>query len=166
MYPSLATSFNQNVVLADTSYKLGYSFIYLLLTYSPSIKITVLIFLMKKMNNEAIRGVYYLRIREKTTRNDLQRRFSAQHIITTLLRNCVETLFQHCTAVLRKKSSLRIVPCNITLKVSNVIVAETSYQTIRSFIILLSGEGLTSFSINNFLVEKSKVKLFGVLFFF
>ena len=82
----------------------------------------------------------------------------------------VATLFQHCNAVLRKKSSLRIiVPCNITLKVSNVIVAETSYQTIRSFIILLSGEGLTSFSINNrtnFLVEKSKMKFFGVLFFF
>ena len=70
-------------------------------------------------------------------------------------------------AVLRKKSSLRkIVSCNITLKVPNVIVAETSYETIRSFIILLSGEGLTSFSINNFLVEKSKIKLFGVLFFF
>ena len=121
------------------------------------------------MHNEAIRGVYYLRIREKTTRNDLQRRFLAQHIVAKMFRN-VPTLFQHCNAVLRKKSSLQlIVPCNITLKVPNVIVAETSCQTIRSFIILLSGEGLTSFSINNhtnFLSEKSKVKLFGVLFFF
>ena len=31
-----------------------------------SFKITVLIFLVKKMYNEAIWGVYYLRIREKT----------------------------------------------------------------------------------------------------
>ena len=121
------------------------------------------------MYNEAIRGVYYLRIREKTTRNDLHRRFLAQHIVAKIFRN-VATLFQHCNAVLRKKSSLRIIfTCNITLKVPNVIVTETSYETIRSFIILLSGEGLTSFSINNrtnFLVEKSKIKLFGVLFFF
>ena len=39
----------------------------------------------------------------------------------------------------------------------------------RSFIILLSGEGLTSFSINNrtnfFGEKKLKMKLFGVLFF-
>ena len=119
------------------------------------------------MYSEAIRGVYYLRIRKKTTPNDLQRRFLAQHIVAKIFRN-VATLFQHCNAVLRKKSSLPriIVPCNITLKVPNVIVAETSYETIRTFIILLSGEGLTSFSINNFLVEKSKIKLFGVLFFF
>ena len=118
------------------------------------------------MYNEATGGVYYLRKRKKTTPNDLQRRFLAQHIVAKIFRN-VATLFQHCNAVLGKKSSLRIiVPCNITLKVPNVIVAETSYETIRSFIILLSGEGLTSFSINNFLVEKSKIKLFGVLFFF
>ena len=118
------------------------------------------------MYNEAIRGLYYLRIREKTFPNDLQRRFLAQHIVAKIFRN-VATLLQHCNAVLCKKSSLRIiVPCNILLKVPNVIVAETSYETIRSFIILLSGEGLTSFSINNFLVEKSKIKLFGVLFFF
>ena len=121
------------------------------------------------MYNEAIRGLYYLRIREKTTRNDLQRRFLAQHIVAKIFRN-VATLFLHCNArsVAREKSSLRIiVPCNITLKVPNVIVAETSYETIRSFIILLSGEGLTSFSIlNNVLVEKSKIKLFGVLFVF
>ena len=36
------------------------------------------------------------------------------NIVTTLLR-IVTTLFQHCNDVLRWKSSLRIVPCNITL---------------------------------------------------
>ena len=46
------------------------------------------------------------------TRGDLQRRFLTQHIIATLFR-MVATLFQHCYSVLRKKSSLRIVPCNI-----------------------------------------------------
>ena len=34
-------------------------------------KITVLIFLVKKMYNEAIRGVYYLRIREKLIERNL-----------------------------------------------------------------------------------------------
>ena len=44
-----------------------YRFCYLRLGDSlTSFKITVLIFLVKKMYNEAIRGVYYLRIREKT----------------------------------------------------------------------------------------------------
>ena len=37
--------------------------------------------------------------------NDLQRRFSTQHIISTLFQ-MVATLFQHCYAALRKKSSL------------------------------------------------------------
>ena len=45
--------------------------------------------------------------------NDLQRRFSTQHIISTLFQ-MVATLFQHYYAALRKKSSLRIVPCSIT----------------------------------------------------
>ena len=44
-----------------------YRFCYLRLGDSlTSFKITVLIFFVKKMYNEAIRGVYYLRIREKT----------------------------------------------------------------------------------------------------
>ena len=44
-----------------------YRFCYLRLGDSlTSFKITVLIFLVKKMYNEASRGVYYLRIREKT----------------------------------------------------------------------------------------------------
>ena len=44
-----------------------YRFCYLRLADSlTSFKITVPIFLVKKMDNEAIRGVYYLRIREKT----------------------------------------------------------------------------------------------------
>ena len=41
-------------------------------------------------------------------------------------------------------------------------------SNVRSFIILLSGEGLTSFSINkptSFFGEKSKLKLSGVSFF-
>ena len=36
------------------------------------------------------------------------------NIVATLFQ-IVTTLFQHCNAVLRKKSSLRIIPCNITL---------------------------------------------------
>ena len=48
---------------------------------------------------------------------DLQRRFLAQHGVAILLRHCFEWL-QHCSSrcngVLRQKSSLRIVPCDIT----------------------------------------------------
>ena len=40
------------------------------------------------------------------------------NIVATLFR-IVTTLFQHCNAVLPWKSSLRIVPCNITFTVSN-----------------------------------------------
>ena len=40
------------------------------------------------------------------------RSFLAQHRVATLF-GMVTTLFQYCNAVLRKKSSLRIVPCNI-----------------------------------------------------
>ena len=40
------------------------------------------------------------------------------NIVATLIQ-MVATLFQHCNAVLRKKSSLRIVPCNITFKANN-----------------------------------------------
>ena len=93
------------------------------------------------MYNEATRGVYYLRIREKTTRNDLQRRFLAQHIVAKMFRN-VATLFQHCNAVLRKKSSLQlIVPCNIILKVPNVIVAETKLSNDKKFYHFAIGRG-------------------------
>ena len=55
---------------------------------------------------------------DDVTRDDLQQRFSTQHysnIVATLFR-MFATLFQHCYPVLRKKSSLRIVQCNITLK--------------------------------------------------
>ena len=44
--------------------------------------------------------------------------FNATHpcnIVATLFR-MVATLFQHCYAVLRKKSALRIVPCNIAFR--------------------------------------------------
>ena len=46
----------------------------------------------------------------------------------------VATLFQHCYAVLGKKSSLRIVPCNITLK----------HDMFKSF--KVEGKDLTSFT--------------------
>ena len=49
------------------------------------------------------------------TRDDSQRRFLGQHSVATLFRT-VTTLFQHCNTVLSKKSSLRIVPGNITLR--------------------------------------------------
>ena len=61
------------------------------------------------------------------TRNDSQRLFfSARHHsnIVAILFRMVATLFQHCYAVMRKKSSLRIVPCNITLILfANVVCA-------------------------------------------
>ena len=38
--------------------------------------------------------------------------------IVTILFRTVTTLFQHCNAALRLKSSLRIVPCNITFSFS------------------------------------------------
>ena len=51
----------------------------------------------------------------------------------------------------------------------NVVVAGTTeLSNVRSFIILLSGEGLTFFSINNrtnFLMKKCEMKLSGVSFF-
>ena len=47
-------------------------------------------------------------------------------------------------------------------------MAGKSISNVRRFIILLSGEGFTFFSINNrtFLVKKSKMMLSGVPFFF
>ena len=49
----------------------------------------------------------------------LKRRFLAQHsyVVATLFQ-MVSTLLQHCNAVLRLKSSSRIVPCNITSSVN------------------------------------------------
>ena len=41
------------------------------------------------------------------------------NIVATLFR-IVTTLFQHCNAVLHQKSSLRIVPCNITFTVKHM----------------------------------------------
>ena len=44
-----------------------------------------------------------------------------------LLFRMVAALFQHCITLLRLKSSLQIVPCNVTLKFSkNKIVIETT----------------------------------------
>ena len=56
-----------------------------------------------------------LLIKGDDTRDDSQRRFLGQHSIATLFRT-ITALLQHCNAVLSKKSSLRIVPCNITLR--------------------------------------------------
>ena len=47
------------------------------------------------------------------TRNDLQRRFLAEHSVA-MLEQCCSYSKQCCNVVMRKKSSLRIVPCNIT----------------------------------------------------
>ena len=44
----------------------------------------------------------------------------------------VVTLFQYCIAVLRKKSSLRIVPCNITFKLPSV-TTKAKASTQKSF---------------------------------
>ena len=63
---------------------------------------------------------YRYEILTKERYGDVTGRFLAQHSVATLLRPCFEWL-QHCSnicnAVLRQKSSLRIVPCNITFKV-------------------------------------------------
>ena len=47
-------------------------------------------------------------------------------IVATLFRMVV-TLFQYCIAVLRKKSSLRIVPCNITFKLPSLTTKAKAY---------------------------------------
>ena len=102
MYQSLATSFSKNVVLARTSYnsyKLGYSFINLLLTSCNQDNSTNFLG-VKKMYNEAVRGVYYLRIREKlhgTIRNDnFQRNTSLQHCFENVSKHCSNTATQCC----------------------------------------------------------------------
>ena len=48
------------------------------------------------------------------TRDDPQRRFLVQHSVATLLGHFFRIVFQHCNPVL--KTSLRIAPCNISLK--------------------------------------------------
>ena len=52
---------------------------------------------------------------QETIRHDDYWRNTAFNIVATLIQ-MVATFFQHCNAVLYKKSSLRIVPCNIALK--------------------------------------------------
>ena len=60
-------------------------------------------------------------LKSDVARDDLQERLLVQHSITTVvatLFGIVATLFQHCYDVLRSKSTLRIVSCNITFNVS------------------------------------------------
>ena len=55
------------------------------------------------------------------------RRFATTIFSATQHYNIVATLFQHCYAVLRSKSSLRIVSCNITFKPSSF---DANYRTL------------------------------------
>ena len=58
----------------------------------------------------------------------------------------VATLFQHCYAVLGKKSSLRIVPCNITLKAWHILKLESRGKRrsiFDTFLILWCGRSET-----------------------
>ena len=57
------------------------------------------------------------------------------NIVATLFR-IVTTLFQHCLAVLRKKSSLRIIPCNTVMDVSKTTNGEWGMSTWNGKIIL------------------------------
>ena len=57
------------------------------------------------------------------------------NIVATLFR-IVTTLFQHCLAVLRKKSSLRIVPCTTIVDVSKTRNGEWGMSTWNGKIIL------------------------------
>ena len=57
------------------------------------------------------------------------------NIVATLFR-IVTTLFQHCLAVLRQKSSLRIVPCNTIVDVSKTRNGEWGMSTWIGKIIL------------------------------
>ena len=52
------------------------------------------------------------KLKADVTRDDSQRRFKARHSVATLLRTNGQDIATLCCA---KKSSLRIVPCNITL---------------------------------------------------
>ena len=68
---------------------------------------------------------------QRVTRRFATTIFSTTHhsnIFATLFR-MVATLFQHCYAVMRKKSSLRIVLCNITLTLfANVVCAPYNWM--------------------------------------
>ena len=48
----------------------------------------------------------------------------------------VTTLFQHCISVLREKSSLRIVPCKITLKLPETSKLHVLWRKCRSRVLL------------------------------
>ena len=82
-------------------------------------------FLLKQ--GQAVKVLLAQQSKGDFTRDDSQRLFfSARHHsnIVAILFRMVATLFQHCYAVMRKKSSLRIVPCNITLILfANVVYA-------------------------------------------
>ena len=70
------------------------------------------------------------------TRDDSQRRFLAQHSVATLLRQCFEwsqhSVPAHYNAGLRRKSSLRIVPCNITLTREKVFFGPTTNKVCKA----------------------------------
>ena len=51
------------------------------------------------------------------------------NIVATLFR-IVTTLFQHCNAVLRKESSLRIVSCNITTDINTAVSLKSNVAKI------------------------------------
>ena len=82
-------------------------------------------FLLKQV--QAVKVLAAQQSKGDVPRDDSQRLFLAQDIIPTLLRHCFEWL-QHgsniATLCCAKKSSLRIVPCNITLTLfANVVCA-------------------------------------------
>ena len=58
--------------------------------------------------------------------------FLAQHRVATLFW-MLTTLFQYCDAVLRKKSSLRIVPCNKTLRLVRISLLVLAIQRVLRF---------------------------------
>ena len=69
------------------------------------------------------------------TRSDSQERFSAQHSVASwnnvaTVRNNVATMMQ---AVLRKKSSLRIVSCDITLMKNDFLIKEINAKETATF---------------------------------
>ena len=70
------------------------------------------------------------------TRDESQRRFLTQHSVATLLRQCFEwsqhSVPAHYNAGLRRKSSLRIVPCNITLTREKVFFGPTTKKVCKS----------------------------------
>ena len=67
------------------------------------------------------------RCKGDVTQDDSPRRFLAQQNVATLFR-IVTKLFQHCNAVLRSKSLLRIFPRNITLTIVRCLKELQSYS--------------------------------------